>query len=80
MKIIKEKRIRAVYVDNDIHKVAAKLLKTVTGKGTPGIKSSYRNICKISGRSRSVISGKSRMIWRKYADNGEIEGIRRASW
>lgn len=62
MKIIKEKKIRATYVDRDVEKVAGKMLKTVTGLGTPGIKKSYRNICKVTGRSRGVISGKGRMV------------------
>lgn len=62
MKIIKEKRVRAAYVDREIEKIAAKMLKTVTGKGTPGIQKSYRNVCKVTGRSRGIISGKGRMI------------------
>lgn len=62
MKIIKEKRIRAEFVNKEYEKVVSKMMKTVTGKGTPSIHRSYRNICKVTGRSRGVISGKGRMV------------------
>lgn len=41
-----------------------------------------RNICIYTGRSRGVIKkfGLSRFIFRNYADNGYISGLKRASW
>ena len=41
-----------------------------------------RNICIFTGRSRGVIKkfGLSRFIFRNYADNGYISGLKRASW
>ena len=62
-------------------KIAEKMMKVVTGgKGLKeGTKKGYRNICKKTGRSRGVIEGKGRMEWRKEADKGEMEGVRRAS-
>ena len=41
-----------------------------------------RNLCKYTGRTKGVLVkyGMSRMEWRRYADKGEIPGIRRASW
>ncbi len=62
MKIVKEKRIRADYVMREHEKVVSKMMKTVTGLGTPGIQSSYRNICKVTGRSNGVIAGKGRQV------------------
>ena len=40
-----------------------------------------RNICIFTGRSRGVIKkfGLSRFIFRNYADNGYISGLKRAS-
>lgn len=80
MKIEREKRIRREFVSNEIIKTVGKMIKMVTGTGQGGKTKSYRNICKETGRSRGVINGKVRMEWRKQADRGVIEGVRRASW
>lgn len=61
MKIEREKRIRAKYIENEVERVVGKMMKTVTGKGESSVRMSYRNICKETGRSRGVISGKVRM-------------------
>ena len=42
---------------------------------------SYRNICQKTGRSRGVVRkyGISRQMFRRKGDEGELEGVRRAS-
>lgn len=54
----------------------------LNNKGGEGGITRIRNICKNTGRSRGilVLYGLSRMEWRRFADRGEIPGIRRASW
>ncbi len=41
-----------------------------------------RNRCEITGRSRGYIRqfGLSRITFREHASNGEIPGVRKASW
>ncbi len=54
-------------------------LNNLGGKGSI---TRIRNICKNTGRSRGVLTsyGLSRLEWRRWADKGEIPGVRRASW
>ena len=58
---------------------AVDTLNNIGGKGSI---TRIRNICKITGRPRGILtsSGFSRLEWRRWADRGEIPGIRRASW
>ena len=43
---------------------------------------SYRNVCQSTGRARGIVKEirVSRYIYRKKADRGGIEGVRRSSW
>ncbi len=51
---------------------------TLTGGGATKI----RNICIFTGRTRGIITkfGVSRFLFRQFADNGYITGLKRASW
>lgn len=42
----------------------------------------YRNRCRLCGRSRGYLRrfGLCRLCFRKFAQRGEIPGIRKASW
>jgi len=44
--------------------------------------SKTHNICRFTGRSKSVFNKykMSRMVFRKYGENGYINGLKKASW
>lgn len=81
MKIIREKKIREEFVAGGVERIAGQMIKTITGEKESKKRKWYRNICQETGRGRGVIRDKqmSRMEYRKRADKGEIEGVRRAS-
>lgn len=64
------------------HEGWLEVIKELNKNGGEGGITRIRNICKNTGRSRGVLVkyGLSRMEWRRFADRGEIPGIRRASW
>jgi ribosomal protein S14 len=82
MKIIREKRIREEFVAGGVEKIVGQMIKTITGEKESKKRKWYRNICQETGRGRGVIRANkmSRMEYRRRADKGEIEGVRRASW
>jgi hypothetical protein len=56
MKIVREKSIRAAYIENRINQVVAQIKKSV-GERTEkrkGVKSA-RNVCQKTGRARGII-------------------------
>lgn len=57
-------------------------LDQINDFGGKGSITRVRNICRHTGRSRGILVnyGLSRLEWRRYADRGEIPGVRRASW
>ena len=87
MRIEREKRIRREYVGEKVKKIVGQIVRSVTGvteegvKGVKGVKKNYRNICIETGRGRGVIReyGIARQEYRRRGDQGELEGVRRAS-
>lgn len=81
MKIKREKHIRSSYLNNFLDFTAYLMTRNIKGPETLKRKS-YRNICKITGRSRGYIKklGISRFEFKRLSDSGKIEGVRRASW
>lgn len=83
MKILREKQIRKEYVENHLDRIVNQMTRGITGKENfKKTSKSYRNICQETGRARGVIKSYriSRLVYRNLADNGKIEGLRRASW
>ena len=83
MKLLREKNIRMEFVDNHIDLIVNQMTRGITGSDNiKNTRKSYRNICHETGRTRGVIKqySVSRLIFRNLADNGKIEGVRRASW
>ncbi len=83
MKLLREKKIRQEYVENHIDLIVNQMTRGITGaENIKKTRKSYRNICQVTGRARGVIKtlNVSRLIYRSLADNGKIEGVRRASW
>lgn len=84
MKIGREKRIRAEYVKESVGQIVEQMIRSIeeTEQQQETKRKSYRNVCQLTGRGRGVIRKYkvSRHIFRKYGDQGQIEGIRRASW
>lgn len=58
------------------------VVEKINNLGGQGSITRIRNICKHTGRAKGVLVsyGLSRMEWRRFADKGEIPGVRRASW
>jgi ribosomal protein S14 len=82
VKIKREKKIREEYVQGVEERIAEQMIKTITGEKESKKRKWYRNICQNTGRGRGVIREEriSRMEYRRRADRGELEGVRRASW
>ena len=91
MKIQKEQRNRKEYVRGSEDRIVEQMIRCLTGKEETNESSgadlrerrkSYRNICQKTGRSRGVVRkyGISRQMFRRKGDEGELEGVRRASW
>ena len=87
MRVEREKMIRREYVGEKVKKIVGQIVRSVTGvteegvKGVKGVKKNYRNICIETGRGRGVIReyGIARQEYRRRGDQGELEGVRRAS-
>jgi len=84
MKIAREKRIRKEFVKGKIDQVLTQIMKSIGRKEEVGKKSpqkSPQNICTETGRTRAVISSEkiSRHMYRKHAENGNLEGVRRGT-
>lgn len=60
----------------------AKTSKVVRETKDLKFKGRYRNRCKLCGRPRSYMRkfGVCRICFRELAQNGEIPGVKRASW
>ena len=86
MRIIKEKQIRKIYVEKKIDQIVHQLIKSVGLKQSNFDNSLPNktpvNLCTVTGRTRSVIKfvKLSRHMFRKYSDNGYIEGVKRSTW
>jgi ribosomal protein S14 len=82
MKLLREKNIRKEYVHNHLDLIVNQMTRGITlTENFKKHRKSYRNICQETGRARGVIKlyRVSRLIFRSLADNGKIEGVRRAS-
>ena len=85
MKIGREKRIRSEYVKAKLDQIVQQIVKSVgvveesinkTGRKSP------KNICQETGRARGIVKDYriSRHIYRRRADAGAREGVRRGTW
>lgn len=85
MKIGREKRIRAEFVKESVGQIVEQMIRSVEEpsiqQGMKVRRKSYRNVCQITGRGRGVLRkyNVSRHMFRKYSDQGQLEGVRRAS-
>lgn len=83
MKIQKEKRNRASFIGAKVDQIVAQMIKSVSYGEVEKVerKKSARTICTESGRARGIIKGYklSRYIYRRRADRGEMEGVRRGT-
>lgn len=83
MKIVREKRIRSIYIQDKIGQVIGNIFKTVKGIAptSSAPKKTPYNICLVTGKTKSVIKNYklSRHVYRRRVDIGDIEGIRRGS-
>jgi ribosomal protein S14 len=88
MKIGREKRIRSEYIKQKIEQIVTQITKSVghrapEGEEVGGVtpRKSPKNICQETGRARGLVKGYkvSRHIYRRKADQGQLEGVRRGT-